>query len=109
MTRQTQTHSGIHYLVRETEEYGIAHCLDFDLVATADEGIEEALRRLDILVRCQFQVLNADASKAPQMYWDRFAEAVSYGNRVLDLGHPEIKFIEPEREPQLHIEARVAA
>jgi hypothetical protein len=101
----------IHYLVGATEEYGFAHCLDLDLVATADEGIGEAVRRLDILVRCDVQIFFSAASKvkAPEEYWDRFEHGTPYGTRFLALNNPSIEVIDPPTGIQFQVEEKQAA
>ena len=99
----------LHYLVAEKSNYGVAHCLDLDLVATAEEGIEEAIRRLDILVRVRF-FTGAFLKEAPGEFWDRFQSGIPYaGQRHLNLSHPEIEVVDPPVAFQFRIEAKRAA
>ena len=100
----------LHYLLHHTGEYGVAHCLDFDLVATADEGIEEAIRRLDVLVRCHFKFpMEGESAKSPHEFWDRFNSDRPVGEKLLDLGPPGIEWIQHELLTNFPVDARQAA
>ncbi len=99
----------LNYLVTKKEEYSVAHCLDFDLVTTAKE-IEEAIRRLDIVVRCRLQIFSQAGQdrKAPDEYWEMFRKGTLYAERTLDYQYPSIKVIEPADGFQLQITAKEA-
>ena len=62
----------------------VAHCLNFDLVATAD-NITEAERRLDLLVRyhvASYMTTNGASGineSAPADFWSKYTEAVRQG------------------------------
>jgi hypothetical protein len=62
----------------------VAHCLNFDLVTTADD-IKEAERRLDLLVRyhvASYMTTNGASGinqPAPSEYWALYTEAVRQG------------------------------
>ena len=102
----------LHYLISEKPKYAVGHCLDFDLVATAD-SIEEALHRLDALVRCCLKDALENRStikSAPKEYWRQFLSAQPYGNgeRWIDIKVPEIVPIEDARS-HIPVEAKRAA
>ena len=111
MNPQNREKSSLHYLVQDKDDYGVAHCLDLDLVATAKKGIEEAIRRLDILVRCQCQIPfgSAENQKAPGEYWNQFSRGVHYEDRTLDFGNPSVEIIAPTGWKHLRVEAKRAA
>jgi hypothetical protein len=78
----------LHYLVR-TGDYTVAHCLDYDLVAVADNQ-DEAIRRLNLVVRSHIEVarkkdmLTALQHRAPDQYWQELASA-RQGLEILNL------------------------
>lgn len=79
----------------------VAHCLNFDLVATATDK-EEAERRLDLLVRyhlASYMATNGasglDAS-APENYWENYETALREG-RVVEIAPLRITL--PELSP----------
>ncbi len=111
MTPQKHKDHSIHYLVQDKGDYGVAHCLDLDLVTTANEGIEEAIRRLDILIRCHCQMPfgGPGSQRAPDEYWKRFAEGIHYEDRTLDLTSPSVEIIDPPDWKHLQVEAKQAA
>lgn len=62
----------------------VAHCLNFDLVATATD-IQEAERRLDLLVRyhlASYMSTNGASGidqPSPAEYWEQYTEALREG------------------------------
>ena len=100
----------LHYLVAKKSTYGVAHCLDLDIVATAEDGIGEAIRRLNVLVRCQYQgpFVNSSPKRAPQHYWDQFARSQFYSKCTVDLANPEIQILDPANGGILHVETKLA-
>ena len=100
----------LHYLVLNKSTYGVAHCLDLDIVVTAEDGIEEAIRRLSALVRCQYQgpFVNSSPKRAPQHYWDKFENSQFYSESTVDLTNPEIQILDPADGITLHVEAKLA-
>lgn len=102
----------LHYLIGAQANYSVAHCLDLDLVATG-LSIDEAIRRLDILVRCHrfvggiFNLRKKD--RAPKKFWRMFEDGTPYDERILDLDNPSIEVIEPAEAAQLQIELKKAA
>lgn len=90
----------LHYLVSHRPEYFVAHCLDLGIMATGPE-IDEALRRLDLLVRASLLVPGG-MKKSSQEYWDRFSQAQPYGERSLEWNLSGFKLLEPDTgEPAL--------
>ena len=89
----------LHYLLSESHGKTVAHCLDLDLVATAD-ATREAVRRLDVLVKghVEFALWNGNflalMTPAPLQYWKYFAE----GERI-NLETPAIQFRMPDVVP----------
>lgn len=76
----------LHYLYSVNKrERSVAHCLDFDLVETADSR-EEAERRLDVLVRFHIEsYLNSSGlsglnGSAPSEFWDRYTALLRDGH-----------------------------
>ena len=113
MNPQNHKDSSLHYLVQDKDDYGVAHCLELDLVATAKKGIAEAIRRLDILVRCHCQIPfpfgSSEDQKAPGEYWEQFSMGVHYEDRTLDLANPSVEIIAPPGWKHLRVEAKRAA
>ncbi|MFN7920268.1 MAG: hypothetical protein U0Q16_09235 [Bryobacteraceae bacterium] len=74
----------LHYLVYGSGSRTIAHCLDFDLVASA-ESTAEAVRRLGFLVKSHVAVAVRDGNavslqhRAPEQYWERFRQLKEAG------------------------------
>lgn len=86
----------LHYLLHEVDGEKVAHCLNMDLVAAGD-GIEEAVRRLNELVRYQVSyalknnVLEMLRTKAPARYWEMFNDASMAGTKSYKLElHPDV-------------------
>lgn len=75
----------LHYLVTHRSGYAVAHCLDLDLMATARSGIEEAVRRLDILVHANV-FIPGEPRKSPRKYWKQFEQGTPWkdGTRYLE-------------------------
>jgi predicted RNase H-like HicB family nuclease len=108
----------LHYLysLNKRNRY-VAHCLDFDLVTAAD-SLEEAERRLDILVRLHIESflksndLGALNGSAPTEFWNQYTETLRLGRTLpsstLRIGVPQVV---PMHEPygELPIVAALAA
>jgi hypothetical protein len=86
----------------------VAHCLNFDLVATAGD-IKEAERQLDLLVRCHvasYMRTNGASGinePAPLDFWEQYTQALREGNvrpaSTLRISLPEMSPIEmPDRD-----------
>jgi len=78
----------LHYLYSLNKRSRfVAHCLDFDIVATA-ENIEEAERRLDTLVKFHIEAfLNSNGlgvlnGAAPNDFWVKYTDALRHGNTL---------------------------
>ena len=76
----------LHYLVNESGSRFIGHCLEYDLVVSADT-YHEALRRLTFIVGAHVHTAEKKTKgrmslehQAPKMYWKKF-EAL-YGEHV---------------------------
>jgi 2-polyprenyl-6-methoxyphenol hydroxylase-like FAD-dependent oxidoreductase len=80
----------LHYLLSESGGQITAHCLDYDLVVSAD-GREEAIRRLHLLVRVHVETSRATnvpralRHQAPDEYWARFADTLKENLEILKL------------------------
>ena len=78
----------LHYLfsLNKRNRY-VAHCLNFDIVATA-ENMEEAERRLDALVRSHVEsYLNSNglsglSGPAPSSYFDIYTKSLRHGGAL---------------------------
>jgi hypothetical protein len=105
----------LHYLLSESEGRSIAHCLDLDLVATG-QSREEAAGKLDRLVKAHIELALATqqlanlATKAPQSFWNQYAdgEPIDLEPRALRIQIPESVQIVPVSESKLRIVARAA-
>jgi hypothetical protein len=105
----------LHYLLTESEGTHIAHCLDIDLIATGD-SCEKAATKLDSLVKAHIELTLATqqfaniATKAPQSFWNQFADGtpVELEPRTLRIQIPESVQIVPVSEGKLRILARAA-
>src|ERR1700730_18241864 len=105
----------LHYLLSESEGKYIAHCLDLDLVATGQK-CEEAAAKLDKLVKAHIELALATqqhanlATKAPQSFWDQYADGkpIELEPRTLRIQIPESVQIVPVSESKLRIVARAA-
>jgi len=105
----------LHYLLSEATGKYIAHCLDLDLVATG-QNCEEAAMKLDRLVKAHIELALATqqlanlATKAPQSFWDEYADGkpIELGPRTLCIQIPESVQIVPVSESKLRIVARAA-
>ena len=81
----------LHYLLWYSHNAYVAHCLDLDIVATATNSDEEAIRRLNILVQshinqaCTLGNYSALSTPAPQEYWDRFMAGRPEGYRPMGI------------------------
>lgn len=87
----------LHYLGHVVDGECVAHCLDFDLVATGSSE-DLALKRLNLLVRTQYlQALSQNDPKllfrhAPKKYWSMYSDAALHGTTTSQLEiHPEHK------------------
>jgi hypothetical protein len=108
----------LHYLftLNARKRY-IAHCLDLDIVTAAD-SLEEAERRLDVLVRRHIEsfLRGADPSAvngiAPSEFWNQYTENLRHGRTLppstLRVSVPEVV---PMHEPygELPVVAAMAA
>jgi hypothetical protein len=105
----------LHYLLTKSEGKHIAHCLDLDLVASG-QSCEEAAVNLDSLVKAHIELALAIqqhanlSTKAPQSFWDQFADgkSIELEPRTLHIQIPESVQIVPVSESKLRILARVA-
>lgn len=76
----------LHYLVTPSGNRIIGHCLDFDLVVSAD-SYHEALRRLTFIVGSHVRTAEKRKAvetlkhKAPEMYWKKFEHLRSEANQ----------------------------
>ncbi len=67
----------LHYLVSESGSRFVVHCLDYDLIASA-ETYHEAVRRLTFVVSAHVATANRQGlqmaleHKAPDGYWEKF-------------------------------------
>jgi hypothetical protein len=97
----------LHYLFSKPAEKIIAHCLDFDIVTTANDQIN-AEQRLDILVKLYVEfALNygnyaALNSVAPNRFWDAFRSA-----KRIEPVNPTLKIMLPEIVPVEHSEGHI--
>lgn len=96
----------------------VAHCLNFDLVATANDS-EEAEHRLDLLVRyhlASYMTTNGASGidePAPSAYWDNYKAALREGRVVeaaaLRITLPELSPIKMCEKELPVLAARAAA
>jgi hypothetical protein len=67
----------LHYLVTPSGSRLIGHCLEYDLVVSAD-SYHETLRRLTFIVGAHVRTAERQGAglalkhKAPEMYWKKF-------------------------------------
>jgi len=108
----------LHYLysVNRRDRY-VAHCLDFDIVTAAD-SLQEAERRLDVLVRLHIEsFLNSNSQgalngSAPNEFWSRYTETLRHGKTLpsstLRINVPDVV---PMHEPygELPVVSAIAA
>jgi hypothetical protein len=105
----------LHYLLSESEGRHIAHCLDLDLVATG-ESRERAAAKLDALVKAHIELALATgqftnlATKAPQIFWNKFADGdpVKLHPARLEIQIPESIQIVPVPAGELRILAHTS-
>lgn len=105
----------LNYLLSESDGEHIAHCLDLDLVATADTR-EKAAQKLDWLVKATIELALATQqyanllTKAPGSFWDEFAtgNTIELEPRTLQIKIPESVQIVPVADSKLPIIARAA-
>src|SRR5579863_5737605 len=105
----------LHYLLSETEGKHIAHCLDLDLVATADSR-KNAAQKLDRLVKATIELALATqqfanlVTRAPQNFWNEFAagNTIELEPKTLQIKIPESVQIVPVSDSTLPILARAA-
>jgi hypothetical protein len=77
--------SPLHYLVSESGSRFVAHCLDYDLVVSADT-YHESLRRLTFISGAHVHTSKKMRGRmtlehrAPKMYWKKFETL--YGEHV---------------------------
>ena len=78
----------LHYFFSTNDrDKTIAHCLDFDLVTSGD-SIEEAERRLDILVRFQIETFLKSnghtrlGGQAPKRFWSAYTDCLRHGGAL---------------------------
>jgi hypothetical protein len=85
---QTRNPRFLHYMISHQKNKVIAHCLDYDIVAAADDQ-EEAIQRLNFIVRSHVETAHryknesALQHKAPQEFWDCFEKTNC--NQILNL------------------------
>ena len=90
----------LHYLFTKNERgKTIAHCLNFDIVTSAD-NLDEAERRLDVLMKSYLEDLLrgngacAANNTAPQHFWEAYTNALQHGgilpSRPLRISVPEM-------------------
>ena len=105
----------LHYLLSKSEGKHVAHCLDLDLVAVAEDR-KKAVARLDILVKAHIELALATghlinlATKAPQNFWKQFAEGepVKLDPSTIQIQIPESVQIVPVESSELIILAHAA-
>jgi hypothetical protein len=105
----------LHYLLSESNGVHIAHCLDIDLVATADTR-EKSAQKLDRLVKATIELSLATQqfanllTKAPQNFWLEFADGktIELEPKMLQIRIPESVQIVPVSDSTLPILARAA-
>ena len=105
----------LHYLLTEPDGQHCAHCLDLDLVATA-ETRKAAAQKLDRLVKATIELALATqqygnlATKAPQIFWNEYAAGnpVELEPKSLQIKIPESVQIVPVSDSSLPILARAA-
>lgn len=105
----------LHYLLSESNDKHIAHCLDLDLVATADTR-KDAAQKLDRLVKATIEIALATqqfanlATRAPQNFWIEFADGktIELEPKALQIKIPESVQIVPVSDSTLPILARAA-
>jgi hypothetical protein len=103
----------LHYLLSESEGRHIAHCLDLDIVATA-ESREKAAQKLDRVVKATIELALATqqfanlATRAPKNFWVDFADGneVDLEPKTLQIKIPESIQIVPVADSTLPILAR---
>ena len=89
----------LHYLISDRGKYVVAHCLDRGLMATARSGAEEAVRRLDLVVRASLLVPGG-LKKAPQEYWDAFDRADVHEEHTVEWSLSGFEFHTPGTREQ---------
>ena len=105
----------LHYLLSESNGQHVAHCLDLDLMATA-ETRKVAAQKLDRLVKATIELALATqqyanlATKAPQDFWNEYATGnpVELEPQTLQIKIPESVQIVPVSDSKLPILARAA-
>jgi len=105
----------LHYLLSESEGKHVAQCLDLDLVAVG-EDCDTAAKNLDSLVKAHIELALATqqlanlATKAPQTFWNQYADGteIELQPRTLLIQIPESVQILPVAESRLRILARAA-
>ena len=105
----------LHYLLSEADGQHIAHCLDLDLVATA-ETRRMAAQKLDRLVKATIELALATqqyaslATKAPQNFWNEFVagNTIELEPKTLQIKIPDSVQIVPVPDSTLPILARAA-
>lgn len=76
-----------YFFLKNARNKIIAHCLNFDLIASGDSR-EEAERRLDVLVTLhiesyiQSQGTSGLSGPAPKRYWDSYTYALRHGGAL---------------------------
>jgi len=95
----------VHYLISQKPEYFVAHCLDFDIVTTANDQ-SEATRRLSILVvkyiemALQRQDYMSLSTSAPRSYWDEFQTGTPIPtDEKLEVTVPSVSEVIPSLNP----------
>jgi hypothetical protein len=105
----------LHYLLSEANGKHVAHCLDLDLVVTADNR-KNAAQKLDRLVKATIELALATqrftnlATRAPRNFWNDFADgkAIELDPKTLQIKIPESVQIVPVSDSTLPILARAA-
>jgi hypothetical protein len=100
----------LHYLLSESDNVHVAHCLELDLVATG-QTCESAAEKLDRLVKSHIELALATqqlanlATRAPQSFWDEFADGtqIALEPRTIRIQIPEAVQIVPVPESRVRI------
>ena len=101
----------LHYLVSHSHGEFVAHCLDIDTVATA-QNQEEAIESLNALVKAHIEHAlrhnPGNLTPAPPVYWKSFTQAEfgGFGTIEISITGPQIV---PTPEAHLDVLAAKAA
>lgn len=105
----------LHYLLSHSDGKHVAHCLDLDIVATA-ETRDGAAQKLDRLVRATIELALGTreyaslVTKAPQSFWNEFTigKTIELEPKTLRIEIPKSVQIVPLPASKLPILARAA-